>query len=92
MPPEPRLDVRAGGNDPKPVLAGMCQRGADQRVAYALTLARRRNFGMLEVEHVVTKGGVDELRVPVGKRDDEAGLLGIVADGHAASREGLHGE
>ena len=86
MSPEPDLDIRAGGDDAKSTLARVGQRGTHERVADALALARRRNFGMLEVEHVVAERGVKELRISIGEGDDEAELLGIVGDGHLSSR------
>ena len=86
MAPEPDLDIRAGGDDAESPLARVGQRGTHERVAYALTLARRWNFGMLEVEHVVAERGIKELRVSIGEGDDEAELLGIMSDGHLALR------
>jgi hypothetical protein len=86
MAPEPDLDIWAGGDDAQFVLAGVGQRGTHQRVAHALALAGRRNFGMLEVEHIIAERGVEELRVPIGEGNDEAGLLRIMSDGRPASR------
>ena len=46
---------------------------------------------MLEVQDIVAERRIHELRVPIGKADDETGTVGIMLDCHSASRQVIPG-
>ena len=78
---EPRPDVGAGGHDPRPALAGVSECGPDEGIAQSFAPSRRRDLGVLEVQHVLRELAVDELGLPVRQVNDEAGACRIVTDG-----------
>jgi hypothetical protein len=91
MSSQPGLHVRTGRDHSEPLLPGIGQRRAYQGVTHALPLPRGWHLGVLELEDVFAEGFVEELGLPVGEGDEEAGALGIVLDGHATSSRGLEG-
>jgi hypothetical protein len=65
------------------LLAGVGQGRSHQRVADAAPMSGRRHFGVLEVENVIAERGIEELRVAVGQGEEEAGMVGVMPNGHA---------
>ena len=83
MPAQPGLDVGARRHDPHSSLAGVGQGRPHQRVADAAPLSGGWELGMLEVENVIAERRVDQLRVAVGEGEVEAGVVGVMPNGHA---------
>src|SRR5690349_7969701 len=72
MPTQPHLHIGAGGHHSEPPLAGVGEDRADERITHTLTPARRRHLRMLELEEIVAQGRIQQLRLAVDERNQEA--------------------
>ena len=88
---QPGPYVGARRHHPHVLLAGVGQGRPHQRIAQTASLSGWRHLGMLEVEDIVAEWRVEELRVSVCERDEEAGMVGVMPNGHAGSRRGIVG-
>jgi hypothetical protein len=82
VPPHVRVDERAHGNHVQPALAGVVERGGDQRGAEAAASGRRVDLGVEEGDDALAAVAIDEL----ADRDAVepqlvAALVGEVRDG-----------
>jgi hypothetical protein len=77
---QPGANVGAGGHDARASLASVPQGGADQGIAHTFPPSRRRDLGVLQIEHVFRELAVEQLGRAVGQVRDEARALAIVAD------------